>query len=338
MQLKQWAPALFSLLLGLSTAFPSDFASARSGDLLGARADGDNVRCTPKTCGSLCKIQRRDEFLWDATVPPPVVAVDVPGLSDRGLPLDRRAIDRPQPGKIDKWVSDNWDKAKEFSLGPGYSDREDIDTLQVTSDEYQGAVKKVETSGTRAKVTDFKNEPWMIRIPGLLGCTVVVVANSEHVWMSHHWDTSFMDHKARKGKSDLFDKEVLNAMDDLSCKFDKKKDGRTQAIIYTKTNDPGNFSKQPAYFGDAIKEMQKAISENIPGLNENDVKIVPYVPKPSGASDKSKAVGKLVLSYSPSASAGKRGFELWAGGYKNTKGENLEGESVKEPIMKAEWT
>ncbi|KAK8005804.1 hypothetical protein PG990_011841 [Apiospora arundinis] len=294
MQLKQWAPALFSLLLGLSTAFPSDFASARSGDLLGARADGDNVRCTPKTCGSLCKIQRRDEFLWDATVPPPDVVVDVPGLSERGLPLDRRAIDRPQPGKIDKWVSDNWDKAKEFSLGPGYSDREDIDTLQVTSDEYQGA--------------------------------------------SHHWDTSFMDHKARKGKSDLFDKEVLNAMDDLSCKFDKKKDGRTQAIIYTKTNDPGNFSKQPAYFGDAIKEMQKAISENIPGLNENDVKIVPYVPKPSGASDKSKAVGKLVLSYSPSASAGKRGFELWAGGYKNTKGENLEGESVKEPIMKAEWT
>lgn len=180
MQLKQWAPALVSLLLGVSTAFPSDFAYVRTGDLLSARAEGDDIRCTPKTCGSLCKIQRRDEFLRDATVPPPVI--DVPAVSDRS-PLNRRAIDRPQPGQIDKWVSDNWDKAKEFALGPGLGERWEADQVMPNDPEYLGAVTKLETSGTRAKISDFRKDAWMIRIPGLMGCTVVVVADSQRAWL-----------------------------------------------------------------------------------------------------------------------------------------------------------
>ncbi|KAK8104471.1 uncharacterized protein PG998_011504 [Apiospora kogelbergensis] len=301
MQLKQWAPALVSLLLGVSTAFPSDFAYVRTGDLLSTRAEGDDIRCTPKT------------------------------------PLNRRAIDRPQPGQIDKWVSDNWDKAKEFALGPGLGERWEADQVMPNDPEYLGAVTKLETSGTRAKISDFRKDAWMIRIPGLMGCTVVVVADSQRAWLSHHWDSSFKDYMSLKGNSQLFDQEVLKSMDDLSCKFDKKKDSQTQAIIYTRANTPDKFGKQPAFFGDAIEEMRDAISQNILGLNKNDVKVVAYVPRAAGSSDKSKAVGKLVLSYSPAASAGKSGFELWAGGYKNDKGDNIEGADVKEPIMKAEW-
>ncbi|KAF6807336.1 hypothetical protein CSOJ01_08221 [Colletotrichum sojae] len=311
---RQVVPA-FLLLAGLVQAVPK--ASLYSERVLAYRNNDesdelDALKCTKDTCGKLCSRSVEEDF----------------------TPITKRAYQ----SKTNQKSLDNWFEG----LYPGNAV---FDIGQPQKDRPEGL------SGTRGYAYGLLDEQLVAIMPGLLGCTAIVIVDRFHAWMSHHWDTEFKTDKTASdppagkiepGSSKEFEQEVLSVFEDFNCMFDKTARPETQALIYTrsKTGDtPAKLKNEPAFFYGQVEVIRKALSDVIPGLSASDIKVVPYYNNDeNAASDKTKAAGKLAMFYENDAGGGNAKVTVWAGSLRTKDNSaKLEAKDNNDPIMTVEW-
>ncbi|KAI8153810.1 hypothetical protein KHU50_010957 [Colletotrichum sp. SAR 10_65] len=339
MFLKQCTTA-FLLLGALVSAIPHN-------------GEADDIDCSWKTCGQTCKaFGKRDDLLdlalrgvLDADDNDPegltynVTASDEIAPPGEGLRLSKRAgnlFQLPAGKSVDGLFADALKKPENhFLLGPTNAE------LPVDTD------PPMTSGGTRGSHYDLANKEITMIMPGLFGCTAVVIVNHESAWMIHHWDSSFKTDKTHREQLERqkkpitthedFRNQVLREYDHLPQWFTKDSLKQTHVIIYTRarTDAPQIQAKEPAYFHDQVEVMKERILQKLPGVK---IHVEPYSPQMRLAINMNVAGGKLGLFYDNKADNKKAQFALWAGSMRDENNQKtLEAEEITKPIFKLEW-
>ncbi|KAI8285446.1 hypothetical protein K4K59_007247 [Colletotrichum sp. SAR11_240] len=271
--------------------------------------EADDIDCSWKTCGQTCKaFGKRDDLLdlalrgvLDADDNDPedltynVTASDELTPPGEDLRLSKRVgnlFQLPAGKSVDGLFADALKKPENhFLLGPTNAE------LPVDTD------PPMTSGGTRGSHYDLANKEITMIMPGLFGCTAVVIVNHESAWM---W----------------FTEDSLN---------------QTHVIIYTRarTDAPQIQAKEPAYFHDQVEGVKERILQKLPSVK---IHVEPYSPQMRLAINMNVAGGKLGLFYDNKADNKKAQFALWAGSMRDENNQKtLEAEEITKPIFKLEW-
>ncbi|KAF0316842.1 hypothetical protein GQ607_015916 [Colletotrichum asianum] len=312
--------------------------------------EADDIDCSWKTCGQTCKaFGKRDDLLdlalrgvLDADDNDPegltynVTASDELAPPGEDLRLSKRAgnlFQLPAGKSVDGWFADALKKPENhFLLGPTNAE------LLLDTD------PSMTSGGTRGSHYDLANKEIMMIMPGLFGCTAVVIVNHESAWMIHHWDSSFKTDKTHREQLERqkkpitthedFRNQVLREYDYLPQWFTEDSLKQTHVIIYTRarTDAPQIQAKEPAYFHgmeyhvpidpgpvkfrllnslrfvtDQVEGMKERILQKLPGVK---IHVEPYSPQMRLAININVAGGKLRLFYDNKADNKKAQFAL----------------------------
>ncbi|KAK8111704.1 uncharacterized protein PG998_008161 [Apiospora kogelbergensis] len=266
--------------------------------------------CEPKSCGAACK---RGVTLGETLRSHLRVTRSMTANYLFSNHIRKRAIDRPAQGKIDAWFQQAWPRL----------------TVEVPVETDTG------TTST-AHYMPFLNEPVRMGVKGLYGCTSVIITSKAGAYLSHHWETPFVNEfnsiRDGRGETEVFSQEVVDYLQDVRCLFNKEEDPSTTAVIYTKLAD-GKIKYEAQ-----VETMKDELASLIPGLEINDIKTIGYTSGQSGSSDPAKAQGKIIVNYDNKAEDGKAAFEVWAGS-RTVEGEKLglPSEKINEPLIKLDW-